>query len=369
MPHITRALLRKRAEHNEGIISSMEELTLHQEEIEEINEVLGATCRRLKILYFQNNLIPKIENLNHLRQLEYLNMALNNVSKIEGLQNCEHINKLDFTANFIDVDELEASMDHLATRDRLRDLYMMGNPAQAEWPAFTNYVIARLPQLETLDGVQITKSMEILAAQQLPKMQAELRKLAVECRIKKAAKKKAREEETQNPKPKPKRQSALGGPMDRPAVDDLDQPEDINATYSYDSDGEVIEEVGLDRPDPSDNKNEMTDNTPEVRREIYMEVAQQKKEKQEREDINKPRERDYEKEHKDTLTEVRAKEQEKGGKEIRQKNEAGYSFYWDEERRNDYVELHVQLPKHLDSSLVDVDCHPTYISVVIKYCG
>lgn len=39
MPHITRALLRRRAEHNEGQLSTLEELTLHQEELEGINEV------------------------------------------------------------------------------------------------------------------------------------------------------------------------------------------------------------------------------------------------------------------------------------------------------------------------------------------
>jgi protein TilB len=64
----------------------MEEISLHQEELEGINEVLGMTCRKLKILYLQNNLIPKMENLYHLKDLEYLNLALNNVQKIEGLQ-------------------------------------------------------------------------------------------------------------------------------------------------------------------------------------------------------------------------------------------------------------------------------------------
>jgi protein TilB len=86
MPVITRELLRKRAEHNEGIISTLEEISLHQEELEGINEILGSTCRKLKILYLQNNIIPKIENLIHLKDLEYLNLALNNVKKIEGLQ-------------------------------------------------------------------------------------------------------------------------------------------------------------------------------------------------------------------------------------------------------------------------------------------
>jgi protein TilB len=86
MPIITRQLLRKRSEHNEGIISTMEEISLHQEELEGINEILGSTCRKLKILYLQNNVIPKLENLTHLKDLEYLNMALNNCKKIEGLQ-------------------------------------------------------------------------------------------------------------------------------------------------------------------------------------------------------------------------------------------------------------------------------------------
>jgi protein TilB len=39
MPHITRELLRRRAEHNEGMITTLEELTLHQEELEAINDV------------------------------------------------------------------------------------------------------------------------------------------------------------------------------------------------------------------------------------------------------------------------------------------------------------------------------------------
>ena len=168
MPVITRALLRKRSEHNEGIISTMQELTLHQEELENINEVLGMTCRSLKILMLQNNIISRIENLIHLKELEYLNLALNNVKKIEGLQNCEFLNKIDLTVNFVDVDELEASMDHLSSRDNLKDLYMMGNPCQVNWPGFTSFVIAKLPQLKTLDGTEITRSLQIQARQKLP---------------------------------------------------------------------------------------------------------------------------------------------------------------------------------------------------------
>ena len=61
-------------------------------------------------------------------------------------------------------------MDHLSTRDRLKELFMMGNPSQANWPDFTNYVIARLPQLQSLDGTEITKSMRIQANLLLPKL-------------------------------------------------------------------------------------------------------------------------------------------------------------------------------------------------------
>lgn len=69
--------------------------------------------------------------------------------------------------NFVDVDELEESIRHLQSRERLVDLYMMGNPSQANWPNFQNYVIAMLPQLVTLDGTEITKSMRIIAKQHL----------------------------------------------------------------------------------------------------------------------------------------------------------------------------------------------------------
>jgi protein TilB len=171
MPHITRALLRKRAEHNEGMISTLEEISLHQEELESINEVLGMTCRKLKILYLQNNIIPKMENLYHMKDLTYLNLALNNISKIEGLHNCEFLRKLDLTVNFIDLDTLKESIENLQSRSNLQELYMMGNPSEANWVNFKFYVTAKLPQLQTLDGTEITKSMQIQARQKLPALE------------------------------------------------------------------------------------------------------------------------------------------------------------------------------------------------------
>ncbi len=108
---VSEDLIRRRAEHNNGEIFSLEEVSLHQQDIERI-EHIDKWCRDLKILYLQNNLIPKIgkqtflyisvqkqqmaiyiafnsvyaENVGRLKKLEYLNLALNNIEVIENLE-------------------------------------------------------------------------------------------------------------------------------------------------------------------------------------------------------------------------------------------------------------------------------------------
>lgn len=56
---VTEEMIRKRAEHNDGEICTLEEVSLHQQNIEKI-EHIERWCRNLKILYLQNNLIPRI---------------------------------------------------------------------------------------------------------------------------------------------------------------------------------------------------------------------------------------------------------------------------------------------------------------------
>lgn len=85
MVKLTEAAIRKRAEHHDGILADLEEISLHQLEIEKI-EAIGTLCRKLRILYLQNNIISKIEGLSHMKSLEYLNMTLNNITLIEGLR-------------------------------------------------------------------------------------------------------------------------------------------------------------------------------------------------------------------------------------------------------------------------------------------
>ena len=176
MAELSRQLLRKRAEHNEGMLSNLEEVSLHQQELKRI-ENLDVYCRHLKILYLQNNLIEKMEGLNKLVELEYLNMAVNSVSKIEGLKRCESLNKLDLTLNFVDLEDLKESLENLEWCPFMTDLYMTGNPC-TDWPNYRAYAIAKVESLLRLDGTEIMKSERLAAKTLLPKLEKELEILA-----------------------------------------------------------------------------------------------------------------------------------------------------------------------------------------------
>ncbi|KAL0041418.1 hypothetical protein WJX79_002533 [Trebouxia sp. C0005] len=172
MTIITQDLVRKRAEHNDGILATLEEVSLHQLNIEKI-ELLGHTCKHLRILYLQSNLIARLENLHKLKELEYLNMAVNNLTKIQNLQRCESLQKLDLTVNFLDKAGL-LSVQSLQHNDHLAELYLLGNPC-AEWHGYRSFVVGSLPQLRKLDGQQIPPSEGIAARQMLPGLLQQLR--------------------------------------------------------------------------------------------------------------------------------------------------------------------------------------------------
>lgn len=149
-------MLRKRAEHNEGILTSLEEVSLHQQDIDKI-ENLDTFCRHLKIIYLQNNLIPKIEGVSKLKELEYLNLAVNNCTTIGGLEGCESLLKLDMTLNFIPLENYRESLECLAECPDFNELYLTGNPV-CDWPQYKTYAVAKIPTLKRLDGDEITKS-------------------------------------------------------------------------------------------------------------------------------------------------------------------------------------------------------------------
>lgn len=280
MPYITCELLRKKSEHNDCILATLEEISLHQEELEDINHIMGQLCKKLKIIYLQNNIISKMENIHYFKDLRYLNLALNNITIIENLQNCEFIEKLDLTMNFIDLDTLADSMIHLQSRLDLKQLYMMGNPCQVNWKGFNDYVIAKLPQLLFLDGMEITKTMRILATQRLPSLECELKLLAHAKSIEKASTNIAKESSMK---------------------------ETISDKISSTTDTGTASRTSLD---DSDNilDSTMTENTPETRVQIYRELAEQKRIQEVKRRGDQPRERNFEKEHVESVGEIRRKE-------------------------------------------------------------
>ncbi|XP_042871760.1 dynein axonemal assembly factor 11-like [Penaeus japonicus] len=166
MGKITVELVRKRAEHNEGELSTLEEISLHQQDIEKI-EHLHRWCPRLRILYLQGNLIDTIENLGRLRELEYLNLALNNIEVVEGLGRCESLRKLDLTANF--VSELTSILS-LQDLPNLKELFLTGNPC-TDYRGYRTWVTCALPGLEELDGEKITRSGRIRALREFTEAQ------------------------------------------------------------------------------------------------------------------------------------------------------------------------------------------------------
>lgn len=163
----------------------MEELSLHQEDIEKIEHIQN-WCRDLKILLMQNNLIDKLQNLFKLKKLEYLNLALNNIERIENLDGLESLNKLDLTLNFIG--EL-TSVSNLKANYHLNELILTGNPC-CDYPGYRAFVIAVLPQLKTLDGVDIKRSEKIVAEKLFNGIRAEIVQLQAEYVFKRDAQKK-----------------------------------------------------------------------------------------------------------------------------------------------------------------------------------
>ena len=159
---ITEQLLRQKAEHNEGRLIDLEELALHQLEIERI-EHFDMLCRHIKILLLQNNMIPKMENLSKLKELEYINLTLNNIEKIEGLEGCDSLKKIDLTCNFIGAENLLESVKNLRKCSSIEEVYLMGNPL-CDFDKYKQIVIAICPNIQSIDGEKITPSQRIISS-------------------------------------------------------------------------------------------------------------------------------------------------------------------------------------------------------------
>ncbi|KAI9352618.1 hypothetical protein BDR26DRAFT_929173 [Obelidium mucronatum] len=295
-------LLRRRAEHNEGELSTLKEVTLHQFDIEKI-ENLDVYCRHLEMLYLQNNQINKIENLHKLKELQYLNLALNNITKIENLERCESLAKLDLTVNFVE-DCLD--LESLKPCIMLRELFLVGNPC-SQVDGYREFAIATLPQLKVLDGKEIEKSERIAAAQVHHLIRERLVKER-ECR-------------------------QLKGPEKEVETEPMDSPQDI----------ERLKQEFKTKP---------VAYTPETRRQTAKEIEAMNGPP--RDDISKP------KPPKPANTTVSYGPDGR----VLQKNEGKWTFSMRSDENAVFVE--VEISKFLDSSLIDVQVHPTFIQVIIK---
>ncbi|XP_016071477.1 PREDICTED: protein tilB homolog [Miniopterus natalensis] len=348
---VTEDLIRRNAEHNECVIFSLEELSLHQQEIERL-EHIDRWCRDLKILYLQNNLIGKIENVSKLKKLEYLNLALNNIEKIENLEGCEGLTKLDLTVNFIG--EL-SSIQTLQCNIHLKELFLMGNPC-ADFDGYRQYVVATLRQLKWLDGKEIERSERIQALQNFPVVEGQIREQERAYCLKRAKDKKEAQRKLQEEHEHKEKESHPGldgrwdadiGPTPLSSV----ESEDHQLQASEIQEGETNKKKLDDSKDDLEFWNKPSLFTPESRLETLRHMEKQRKDQEqlsEKKKVKPPR----------TLI--------TGDGRALNVNEPKLDFSLkDDEKRNQII-LDLAVYRYMDTSLINVDVQPTYVRVMVK---
>ncbi|XP_074506085.1 dynein axonemal assembly factor 11 isoform X1 [Sebastes fasciatus] len=347
MVHITEDMVRRRAEHNECEIFSLEEISLHQQDIERI-EHIDRWCRDLRILYLQNNLIPRIENVGRLKKLEYLNLALNNIEVIENLEGCESLQKLDLTVNFVGRLSSVESLEHNV---HLTELFLVGNPC-TELKGYRQYVVAALPQLKWLDGTEISRSERIGASQGLEEVKRRVREQEKEYLTRRARER----EEAQG-----KEAREQEGDEERKPGFDGRWYTDINNTarlLEEEKENQEAEEntVSTDVDDERRREKEFWHTpcsfTPESRLEAHRHLEEEKK--------KKAKEKEKEKKPKAPRTLITAEGR------VLNVNEPRLDFSLTEDEENNTVVLNLEVYRHMDTSLIDVDVQPTYARLKVK---
>ncbi|XP_026797064.3 dynein axonemal assembly factor 11 [Pangasianodon hypophthalmus] len=338
MVRISEDLIRHRAEHNNCEIFSLEEISLHQQDIERI-EYIDRWCRDLKILYLQNNLISKIENVGRLKKLEYLNLALNNIEVIENLEGCEDLQKLDLTVNFVG---RLSSVESLKQNVHLRELFLVGNPC-TEFKGYRQYVLACLPQLQWLDGTAIGRAERIQALQNFD----DLKKCVLE-----------QEAEYVERREKQKREGLK--------ENSSSNPQDLDHKRLPRNDSQITKENTNQDPNlechPNQNSNSEDEEndfwekpcafTPESRLEAHRHLEEKRRTK---ERLREPKRKD--KPPRTLIT---------SDGRVLNMNEPKLDFTLSEDEENNCVLLDLHVYRHLDTSLLHVDIQPTYVRVTVK---
>ncbi|XP_060537813.1 dynein axonemal assembly factor 11 isoform X5 [Pantherophis guttatus] len=353
MVRITEELVRQRAEHNNCELFSLEEVSLHQQDIEKI-EHLDKWCRNLKILYLQNNLISKIENVSRLKKLEYLNLALNNIEKFENLEGCEDLQKLDLTANFIG--EL-SSVKILKNNIHLEELFLVGNPC-TDFEGYRQFVAATLQQLRFLDCKEITRSERIRALQNYPELERKIHEQEQTYLLKREEEKREAErrmQEKQKERKEKKKRQHLG--FDQQLCTDIKTPTYYsvegakNHRNCEEGDAEFRKLILQDDDEDREFWDEPVPHTPEARLEIHQYLEEKRKERENREQGNK------EKPLRTLITPE--------GR-VLNVNEAKLPFSLEDDEENNQFILDLGVYRHLDISFLDVDVQPTYVRVMVK---
>ncbi|XP_053342906.1 dynein axonemal assembly factor 11 isoform X1 [Clarias gariepinus] len=337
MVRISEDLIRRRAEHNNCEIFSLEEISLHQQDIERI-EHIDRWCKDLKILYLQNNLISRIENVGRLKKLEYLNLALNNIEVIENLEGCEDLQKLDLTVNFIG--QL-SSVGSLKENVHLRELFLVGNPC-TEFKGYRQYVLACLPQLQWLDGTAIRRAERIKALQNFD----DLKKCVLDQEAEYVKKRTKQKEEgktvTTNCKPEDLENNHLSR-KDSRIKENRNQDSDLECHPNQNSNSEDEESSFWGKPCAF---------TPESRLEAHRHLEEKRRAK---ERVREPKKKD-----KPSRTLITS-----DGR-VLNVNEPKLDFTLREDEENSCVLLDLHVYRHLDTSLLDVNVQPTYVRVTVK---
>uniref|UniRef100_A0A3Q0RNG5 Leucine-rich repeat-containing protein 6 n=1 Tax=Amphilophus citrinellus TaxID=61819 RepID=A0A3Q0RNG5_AMPCI len=331
-------LVRRRAEHNECEIFSLEEVSLHQQDIERI-EHLDRWCRELRILYLQNNLIPRIENVGRLKKLEYLNLALNNIEVIENLEGCESLQKLDLTVNFVGC---LSSVESLRHNIHLRELFLVGNPCE-RFEGYRQFVVAALPQLKCLDGTEISRSERIRASQGLQEVRRRVAEQEREYLRRRAEEKEeARRKEAGEEEEKKEKKPGFNGRWST----------DINNMAPGSEENKENQELAENPKNPEVDEEEREREfwhtpctfTPESRLEAHRHLEEKRRAK----------EKGKEKKPKAPRTLITADGQVLNLNEPKYdlRTRAGFRPLWDD--------------IHMDTCLIDVDVQPSYARVSVK---
>ncbi|XP_042555905.1 dynein axonemal assembly factor 11 [Dipodomys spectabilis] len=353
MGRITEDLIRRNAEHNECVIFSLEELSLHQQEIEKL-EYIDKWCRDLKILYLQNNLIGKIENVSKLKKLEYLNLALNNIEKIENLEGCEVLTKLDLTVNFIgDLSSIKTLKHNI----HLKELFLMGNPC-ADFDGYRQFVVATLQQLKWLDGKEIERSERILALQDYPAVEQQIREQERAYILKRAKEKKEAQRKLEEEPEKEDNKQRCSPGFDGRWYTDI-PPALPSATESQ---GHVQAPEMQEEQNNTQKSDETEDDlafwnkpsvfTPESRLETLRHVEKQRKAQEKSSDKRK------------TVKPPRTLVTEDG--KALNVNAPKLDFSLKDDVKRNQIILDLAVYRYMDTSLIEVDVQPTYVRVLVK---